>query len=124
MADLKRHCLVEHLLGGRSAVYRLVPSTMVVVVSEPARPAASADWTAPPKRAKAVDSHRDHLKPLLYVIALAVVELAAQLTASKGGQIAAGINEKHGVGDIVGLGKTMQERCRRIGSTTAVDIDR
>ena len=48
------------------------------------------------------------------MVPLAVVELTAQLTPSKGSQIAASIDEKLGVGDVVFLGEAMEERRRGI----------
>ena len=92
-----RHCLFEHLLGGRSAVKRLIRSIVVVVVSEPLEPAASALRTAPPERMKAVDSHRQRLKPFLDVVSLTVLELTAQSSAKQGSQVASGIDQKLGV---------------------------
>ena len=91
------HCLVENLLGGRSSIERLIRSIPVVVIPEPSQPAPSAGWTPPPKRVKAVDSHRHGLKQLLDEVALAVVELTAQLTPSESGQIPTGVDEKLGI---------------------------
>ena len=80
---------------------------MVVVVSEPSEPAACARLTAPPKRVKAVDSHRYRLKPFLDVVSLAMVEVTAQFVPNEGSQIAASIHQKLRIGDIVFLGESM-----------------
>jgi len=50
---------------------------MVVMMFEPSQPAASAGLTAPPKRVKAVDPHRDGLKSFFDGVSLAVIELTA-----------------------------------------------
>jgi len=87
---------------------------MVVVVFEALQPAASAGLTAPPERVKAVDPHRDRLKPLFDIVSLIVVELTAQLAASEGSQIARRIDQKFGVRDIVVLGDSVEKRRRGI----------
>jgi len=60
---------------------------------------------------KAVDPHGDGPEPFFDVVPLCVVELTAQLSASKGSQIAASIDEKLRIGNIMSLGKAVQE-CR------------
>ena len=72
---------------------------------------------------KAVDSHRDGLKPLFDVVSVAIVELTAQLSAREGSQIAASIDEKLCFVDIVFLGKPVQKRRRGVGPAAAVDVD-
>jgi len=72
---------------------------------------------------KAVDSHRHGLEPFLDVVPLAIVELTAQRTPSQGSQIAASINQKLGVGDIVFLGEAMEERRRGISPAAAEHVD-
>ena len=83
---------------------------MVVMVSEPSQPAHGAGWTPLPERVKALDQHRNGLKPLFDVVASRVVELTAQLLTSQGSQIPAAVDEKLGICDLVFLGETMQER--------------
>ena len=95
----------------------------VVVVSEPAKPASRTRLTAPPKRVKAVDPHRDGLEPFLDVVPGGIVEVTAQVVASEGSQIPTSIDEKLRVGDIVFLGEAMQKRRRGIGPAAAVDIN-
>jgi len=63
---------------------------------------------------KAVDSHSYCLEPLFDVVPLCVVELTAQFVTSKGSQITCAIDEKLRVGDIVFLGKSVQERRRGV----------
>lgn len=64
MKHIIGNCLVQHRLGGSSAIERLVQSIVVVVVPEPSQPAGSAGWTASPERVEAVDPHWNNLKPL------------------------------------------------------------
>ena len=91
------HCLVENLLGWRTSVERLIRSIVVIMVSEPSQPAPSAGWTPPPERVKAIDPHRDGLKPLFDAVAFAVVELPAQLLTSECRQIPTGVDKKLGI---------------------------
>ena len=70
---------------------------MVIVVPEPSQPASHAGWTSPPERVKAVDPHHERLEPLLDEVALAVLELSAQLTPGESGQIPTGVDEKLGI---------------------------
>ena len=72
---------------------------------------------------KTVNSHGDGLEPFFDVVPLCVVELTAQLTTSQGSQIAASINEKLRIGDIVFLGQTVQERRRGVSPAPSVHID-
>ena len=72
---------------------------------------------------KAVDSHRDCLKPLFDMVSLAVVELTAQLVSKEGSQKATSINQKLRLWDIVFLSEAMQERRRGIGPAAAEYID-
>jgi len=63
---------------------------------------------------KAVDPDRNGLGPLSDVIPNLTVEPTAKFVASKRSQIAASIDEKQRIGDIVFLGESMQEH--RAGS--------
>lgn len=72
----------------------------------------------------AVDPHRHRLDPLLDGVPVAVVELTAQLTTSNPCQIAASINQKLGVGDVVVPSETMEKRCREISAAAAEHIHR
>ena len=60
---------------------------------------------------EAVDQHRHSLDPFFYVVPFAVVELAAQFLLCEGSQVAATIDEKLGVRNLVVLGESVQE-CR------------
>jgi hypothetical protein len=97
ISEVQGNCLVQHLLSRSSSVERLIRSIVVIVVSEPSQPAPSAGWTPPPERVKAIDPHRDRLKPLFDAIPFAVVELPAQLLTSERCQIPTGIDEKVGI---------------------------
>ena len=72
---------------------------------------------------KAVDPHRHGLKPFLDVVSITIVEVTAQLSASKGSQIAASVDEKLCIVNIVVLGEAMEERSRGIGPAAAVEVD-
>jgi len=85
---------VQHLLSWRSTIECLIRSIVVVVVSKPFEPATCTGWTAPPKRVKAVDSHRHSLEPFFDVVPVCVVELTAQVVSKEGSQIATAINQK------------------------------
>jgi hypothetical protein len=50
---------------------------------------------------KAVDPHSDRLEPLFDVVPALIVEMTVQLVTSEGSQIAASINEKLRVRDVV-----------------------
>ena len=93
------------------------------MVSEASQPAASAGWTAPPERMKAVDPHRNGLKPLFDVVSLAVVELTAQFLTSKGSQIATSIHEKLSLVELVFLLKPREEGRRGIRSAAAENVE-
>ena len=56
------HCLVEHLLGWRAVLERLIGSKPVIVVDEPADPALGAGRTAHPTRVKAVGAHLQRMR--------------------------------------------------------------
>jgi hypothetical protein len=57
------------------------------------------------------------------VVPSGIVELTAQLVTSEGSQIAASIDEKLRVGDVVFLGEAVQKRRRGVCPAAAVDID-
>ncbi|GGN94126.1 hypothetical protein GCM10009030_20180 [Haloarcula pellucida] len=52
-----------------------------------------------------------------------IVESTAQIVAREGSQIAASINEKHCLGDIVFLSEPMQERRRGVGPAAAEHVN-
>ena len=72
---------------------------------------------------KAVDSHRDGLKPLFDVVSGGAVELTAQLVTSEGNQIPTSIDEKLRLGDIVFLSEAVKKCRRGVCPAAAVDID-
>ena len=92
-----RHCLVEDLLDGRSAVEGLMRLIVVVVVSEPLKPAASALGTVLPECMKAVDPQQEGLKPPFDGVSLAILELTAQPPTKQGSQVASASNQKFSV---------------------------
>ena len=97
IVNVRGYCTVQHLLDKCSAVKGLTRSIVVVVVSEPLRPATSARGTTPPERIKTVDSHRQRLKPFFDGVSLTVLELTAQPPAKQGRQVAGCIHQKLGV---------------------------
>lgn len=72
---------------------------------------------------KVVDSHGDGIEPFSDVVPLGMIETTAQLAASGGSQIAAVINEKLCVCDIVFLGEVMQKRCGGVRPAAAADVN-
>lgn len=88
---------------------------MVVMVSEELEPATSNGLTAPSERVKALDPHRNSLKPRFDIVSLIVVKMTAQFTTIEGSPVASSIDEKSGVRDILFLGEPMEERRRGIG---------
>ena len=96
---------------------------MIVVVSEPLQPSPGVRLAAPPERVKSVDPHRHRLKPLFDVVSITIVQLTAQFSSCRGSQIAASIDEKLCIVDIVFLSEPVQERRRGIGPAAAVDVD-
>ena len=59
---------------------------------------------------KAVDPYSDHLEPLFDVVPVFVVKMTAQFVANNDSQIAASIDEKLCLGDIVVFGGTIEKR--------------
>lgn len=82
----------------------------IIVMLEPSQPAPRAGWTPPLKRVKAVDPHRHSLEQFLDKVALAVVEMTAQLTPSESGQIPTGVDEELGICNLVFGGETVEKR--------------
>jgi hypothetical protein len=72
---------------------------------------------------KAVDPHSEGLEPFFDEVPGVVVKLTAQFVTSEGSQIATSIHEKRCVGNIVFLGKPMQERRRGVSSAAAEHVD-
>jgi len=72
---------------------------------------------------KAVDPHGHGLEPFFDVVPGGIVELTAQFVACEGSQVAASIDEKLRVGDIVFLGESVKKRRRGVGPAAAVDIN-
>ena len=85
----------------------MVRPFVVVVVSEASWPLFRAGLTIAPERVKEVNSHGHSLEPLFDVVPNPIVELTAQFVARNDRQIAATIDEKFCVGDIVFLGGSM-----------------
>ena len=61
---------------------------------------------------KAVDPHGHGLEPFFDVVPVGIVELTAQFVTSEGSQVAASIDEKLRLGDIVFLGEAVEKRRR------------
>jgi hypothetical protein len=59
---------------------------------------------------KAVDLYGHSLEPLFDVVPVFVVEMTAQIVSSEGSQIAASIDEKLCLSNIVVLGEAMEKR--------------
>jgi hypothetical protein len=72
---------------------------------------------------EAVDSHGDGLEPSFDVVPGTIVEVTAQFVTRRGSQIAASIDEKLCIGDIVFLSEAVEKCCSRIGSTAAEHVD-
>ena len=51
---------------------------------------------------------------MFYTIPVGILELTAQFMACESSQIAASIDKKLRVGDIVFLGEVVEKRCRRV----------
>jgi len=72
---------------------------------------------------KAVDSHGHSLEPFFDVVPDSIIKPTAQIVAREGSQIAASIDEKLCLGDIVFLGEPMQERRRGVSPAAAEHIN-
>jgi len=68
------------------------------------------------------ESYREGLKPCFDVVSVVVVEPPAETVAREGSQVAASIDEKHCLGDVVFLCESMEECRRRIGAAAVVDV--
>lgn len=82
------------------------------MVSDASDLAAYGDWTVPPDEVKAVDPNWDGLKHRFDAVSFGAIELAVQFVTLDGSQIAASINGKRCLIEIVSLGETVQEPCR------------
>jgi hypothetical protein len=68
---------------------------------------------------EAVGSHSGSLEPRFDVVPVVVVEMTAQVVPRKGSQVAASINVKLCLGDIVFLGKPVEQRRRGVSPVGA-----
>ena len=79
--------------------------------------------TAPRERVKAVGPHSHGLEPFFHVVPVGIIELTAQFVACEGSQVAASIDGKPRVGDIVFFGESVEKRRCGVGPAAAKDIN-
>lgn len=85
-------CLVKPPLP-ECAVKRLMRALRVIIASEPPELAASAGWTAAPRRIEAVRLLFEHLPPLDVVVA-AVLHVTTQSQSGQNGPISEAIDQQ------------------------------
>lgn len=93
-------------------------SEMIVVVEEASQPAFHAGLTGVPCLMEAFSSHGHRLKEFPNHVAVAVVEIAVEISSSKRRKIAHPINEELGIFDVVSVFELPKEPRRGLRAPT------
>lgn len=99
-------------------VERLMPSEAIVVVEEASQPAFRAGLAGVPRLMEAVNPHRNRLKEFLNDVSVAVIEISAEISPGKSGEIAHPVNERLCVFDAVTVFELPKEPRRGLRAPT------
>lgn len=93
-------------------------SEVIVVVEEASQPTFRTGLTGVPSLMEASNPHRNRLKEFLNDVAVAVIEVSAEISPGKSGKIAHPINKELGIFDIVSIFELPEEPRRGLCAPT------